>query len=65
MIDHPLERAAPGPDALDRLDLALDREDRLDLERRADPGLGAADPPAALLDALTFMRERDPGSAWY
>ena len=43
-IDHALEGAARGPDALDRGDLGLDGEDRLDLQRRAEPGLRAGDP---------------------
>ena len=47
VLDHPLERAAGRAHPLDRLDLAVDREDRLDLQRRADPRLRAADPPAA------------------
>ena len=46
-VDHPLERAARGPDPLDRGDLRLDRQDRLDLQRRAEPCLRARDPPAA------------------
>ena len=45
--DEPLERAARGPHPLDRLHLAVDREDRLDLQRRADPRRRRADPPAA------------------
>src|SRR3954470_23001250 len=35
--DQALERAAGGAHALDGLHLALDRENRLDLQRRADP----------------------------
>src|SRR3954447_6075401 len=41
-----LERARPCANALDRSDLLLERENRLDLQRRADPGPGAADAPA-------------------
>src|SRR5918995_4229550 len=48
VVDHALHRAAARPDALDRRHLVLDREDRLDLQRRADPGAGSADPAAAL-----------------
>ena len=48
VVDHPLERAPGGADALDRRDLGLEREDRLDLQRAAQPGLRAADAPAAL-----------------
>jgi hypothetical protein len=48
VVDHALEGAAGRAHALHRLDLALDREDRLDLECRADPCLRRADaPPAA------------------
>src|SRR3954454_1688139 len=45
--DEALERPAGGAHALDRLHLALDGETRLDLQRRADPRPGPADPPAA------------------
>ena len=38
---------APGAHALDRSDLLFEREDRLDLERRAEPRRGSADPPPA------------------
>jgi hypothetical protein len=48
VLDHPLERTAGGPHALDRRDLRLDGEDRLDLERPAEPGLRAPDASAAL-----------------
>ena len=46
-LDHALERAAAGADALHRRDLLLERQDRLDLQRRAEPRLGRADPAAA------------------
>ena len=46
-VDHPLERPPRGPDALDRGDLGLDGQDRLDLQRRAEPRLRAGDPAAA------------------
>ena len=47
VVAQPLDRAGAGPDPLDRGDLLLEGEDRLDLQRRADPGPGAADPAAA------------------
>src|SRR5215217_6878857 len=46
-LDHALERAARRAYALHRLYLVLHREDRLDLQRRADPRAGRADAPAA------------------
>ncbi len=46
-VDHLLERALGGPHPLDRGDLGLDGEDRLDPQRRAQPRLGAGDPAAA------------------
>src|SRR5690242_15910465 len=46
VVDHSLEGSLPCPDALDRGDLVLQGEDRLDLQGRADPGSGRADPPA-------------------
>src|SRR5262249_51572382 len=48
VVDHALERAPGGADALDRRDLAVDRQDRLDLQRAAQPRLRGADAPAAL-----------------
>ena len=42
VLDHALERAAGRAHPLDRGDLGLEREDRLDLQRRAQPG---APPP--------------------
>ena len=59
VVDHPLERAARGAHALDRRDLALDREDRLDLQRAAEPGLRGADPPAAAQELERVDREPD------
>ena len=47
VVAQPLDRAVAGPDPLDRGDLLLEGEDRLDLQRRADPGARAADPAAA------------------
>ena len=44
---QPLDRPRPGPDPLDRGDLVFEREDRFDLQRRPDPGPGAADPAPA------------------
>ena len=44
--DHPLERAAVRPHAPDGSDLGAERQDRLDLQRRADHRLGGADAPA-------------------
>ena len=55
----PLERAPPGAHALDRDDLGLDREDRLDPQRRADPRLRAADPPAAAQELERVDGEQD------
>ena len=57
-VDHALEGAAAGADALDRGDLLLEREDRLDLQRRADEGLGGAD-PTALAQVLERV-DREP-----
>ena len=45
-LDHALERAPARAHALDRRDLLLEREDRLDLQRRAEQRLRGADPPA-------------------
>ncbi len=47
VVAQALDRAGAGADALDRGDLLLQGEDRLDLQRRADPGAGAADAAAA------------------
>src|SRR5258705_7329915 len=58
-VDHPLERAARGADALDRRDLSVHREDRLDLERAAEPCLRRADPPAAAQELERVDREPD------
>ena len=57
-VDHALERAAPRPDPLDRGDLLLEREDRLDLQCRAEERLGGAD-PAALAQVLERV-DREP-----
>ena len=46
-VDESLERALRGADSLDRGDLRLHRQDRLDLKRRAQPRLRAADPTPA------------------
>ena len=58
VVAQALERAGPGADPLDRGDLLLQGEDRLDLQRRADPGAGAADPaaPAQVLEGV----DREP-----
>ena len=48
VVHHPLEHPGARAHALDRRHLALHGEDRLDLQRRADPGARRADPPAAL-----------------
>ena len=54
--DEPLERAARGAHALDGLHLALDREDRLDLQRRADPGRAAPiRPPRRRYSSVSTM----------
>ena len=47
VVAQALDRAGAGADPLHRRDLLLQGEDRLDLQRRADEGAGAADPPAA------------------
>ena len=57
VVDEPLERAPGRAHALDRRDLALDREDRLDLQRRADPRLRRADAPAAAQELERVDRE--------
>src|SRR3954453_19042798 len=44
---HPGERPLARPDAFDRRDPAIEREDRLDLQRRPQPRLRAAEAPAA------------------
>ena len=59
VVDQALERAAPGAHALDGHDLGLDREDRLDLQRRADPRLRAADPAAAAQELERVDGEED------
>ena len=59
VVDHALERAAPRADPLDRDDLALDRQDRLDPQRGADPRLRAADPAAAAQELQRVDREQD------
>ena len=62
-IDHPLERPARGPHPLDRRNLRLDGQDRLDLQRRAKPRLRAADPPTASQVLERVDREPDFSSA--
>src|SRR3954453_9770557 len=54
MCDQAIEGAARGAHALHRLHLTLDREDRLDLERRADPRPRGADAaaPAQVLERV-------------
>ena len=47
VVAQPLQRAGAGADPLDRGDLLLEGEDRLDLQGAADPGAGAADAAAA------------------
>src|SRR5881394_225207 len=47
IVAQALDRAGPGADTLHRGDLLLQGEDRLDLQRRANEGAGAADPAAA------------------
>ena len=49
--DHPLHRPLLGADFADRGDLGAEGEDRLDLQGRADQGLGGAD-AAALAQVL-------------
>ncbi len=51
VLDQALEGAATGPHALDRSDLILEREDRLDLQRRPEQrprGADTAAPPQEL-----------------
>ncbi len=48
VLDHALECPPGGAHALDGHDLVLERQDRLDLQRAAQPGLGLADAPSAL-----------------
>ena len=48
-----------GAHALDRRDLAVDGEDRLDLQRAAEPGLRGADAPAAAQELERVDREPD------
>src|SRR5919106_354198 len=57
VVDHPLEGPRAGADALDRRHLVLHGEDRLDLERGADPGARRADAPAALEELERVDRE--------
>ena len=47
VLNHALEGALGGAHPLDGGDLVLEREDRLDLERAADPRLRLAHAPAA------------------
>ena len=47
VVAQALERAGAGADPLDRGDLLLEGQDRLDLQGAADPGAGAADAAAA------------------
>ena len=47
VLDHALERAPGRAHALDGGDFVLEREDRLDLQRTSEPGLGFADASAA------------------
>ena len=47
VLDHTFECASGGAHALDGRDFVLHRQDRLDLQRAAEPGLGFADAPAA------------------
>ena len=56
-LDHSLEGPLGGADALDGGDLALDGEDRLDLQRRAQPRWAPAiRPPAQALQGV----DREP-----
>ena len=59
VLDQALEGAAPGPHALDRRDLLLERQDRLDLQRRAEQRLGRADPAAPPQELERVDREPD------
>src|SRR5450759_5767281 len=47
VLDHTFECASRGAHALDGRDFILQRQDRHDLQRAAEPGLGFADAPAA------------------
>src|SRR4051794_12661918 len=57
VVDHPLERALARSHALDRRHLRLHGEDRLDLERRSDPGARRAYAAAALQELERVDRE--------
>src|SRR6478736_7652577 len=58
VVDHPLECAAPGAHPLDGRDLLAQSQNRLDLERRAQPCLCGPD-PAALAEVLERV-DREP-----
>ena len=60
VLDHPLERAPRGAHALDGRDLRFQREDRLDLQRAADPRLRAADAATAAQVLERVEHEPDP-----
>src|SRR5215218_7887777 len=57
VVHHPLEHPGARAHALDGSHLALDREDRLHLERRADPGAGRTDSSTALEELERVDRE--------
>jgi hypothetical protein len=60
VLDETLEDAASGPNPLDRRDLVVEGEDRLDLQGRAHPGAGGADPAAATQVLERVDREPHP-----
>src|SRR4029079_11885765 len=60
VLDETLEDAASGPNALDRRDLVVEGEDRLDREAEAHPGAGGPDPPAATQVLERVDREPHP-----
>ncbi len=60
VLHHPLERPPGGAHALDRHDLVLQREDRLDPQRAAEPRLRLADAPAAAQVLERVEAEPDP-----
>src|SRR5919204_543659 len=61
VVDHPLERAARRAHALDRGDLAVEGQDRLDLQRAAEPCLRGPNASAAAQELQGVDREPQPG----
>ena len=60
-LDDPVECLATGPDPLHGFHASiLNREDRLEVESRAEEALGAADTSAAVQELESFHRQIDP-----